>query len=312
MRINRAQLAVFFPMMTSLRAQSLALVSTFAFMACDATSRGRDAQAPLSQRASEISVRVDVPGGGSPSVSVQAFRAQAVGLQADEVLGVVDPLVAGAPEARCELRDVAAAARSLRFRGGAVELEELANVTVELGGSAPALRPGPRVYPDFASVVAGVVSELGPTDVAIVPNTITVSAPSATGGLSRVSLDVPAAARVLDADGNALGPVARFDATGDLTLQVSGPARTFIELRPYGAIRCELGDCAVAVACPVSPSGRVTVPAEVIGRLKQAGSGNVPVSLDAVWRESHFARVAGNPTRLTLEVRASAVLDLRQ
>src|SRR5262245_17320357 len=122
----------------SLSRRALGLVMLVALgIGCDATPRGRDAQAPMSYRVSEISVRMEVPGSGSPSISVQACKANVVGLHGDDILSVVDPLVGAAPESRCELRDVAGAARALRTRGTTIELEALDDVALELGGSEP-------------------------------------------------------------------------------------------------------------------------------------------------------------------------------
>src|SRR5438552_943846 len=85
-------------------------------LGCDSGGvRGRDASTPAPQRLAEVSVRIDAPGVGAPSVSALAFRASVTG-QVSDVLGVVDPLVVSAPLG-CELRDVAAAARSLRAQG---------------------------------------------------------------------------------------------------------------------------------------------------------------------------------------------------
>src|SRR5687767_10089041 len=143
--------------------------------ACDTSNPGRDASVPTSQRVAEVSVRIDAPAGGVPAVSVLAFRASVKGLSpADDVLGVIDPLVAAAPESRCELRDVTTAARSLRSHGGTVELEELPNVLLALGADGATLRPAPRVYPQLAAAVGGVVGEAGPVDLAGLPESIDV------------------------------------------------------------------------------------------------------------------------------------------
>lgn len=279
----------------------LALVATA--MACDGTPRGRDLPLPAGRKVSEISVRLDVPSSGSPSVSVLAFRAEVLGFQSDDVLGVVDPLVASAPDAHCELRDVADTARRLRGHGGNINLEDVGNIAVEVGGHPALLRPTPRVYPDDASIVAGVIAEAGPTDLANFPTAMAIGSLGPEGLLSRIPLTVPDAPRVLGGDGAPVGAVARFDANGDLSLQVTGPGQPFVELRPFGAT--------LAIACPVGSSGRVTIPADMIERLGHL-SRKVPVAVDAVSRESHLVRVGGQPTRLSLEIRASTVLELRQ
>ena len=137
-------------------------------LACESGAHVRDGSVPVTQRVAEVSVRLDVPTTGAPALSVLAFRANVTDHPATDVLGVVDPLVAPAPDGPCELRDVAGQARALRAQGGAVNLEELGGVSVALGPSGPGLRPAPRVYPPFAEVVGGVIAEAGPVDIAVI------------------------------------------------------------------------------------------------------------------------------------------------
>ncbi len=285
-------------------------------MGCDSSPRARDAAAaPLEQHISEIAVRIDAPAGGAPSLSALAFRATAVGLPVDQVLAVVDPLATPMPEARCELRDAAFGPRALRAAGGTVELEDFGNLALSLTDGGAALHLAPRIYPDYASVVAGVVGEMGPVDLLAVPGIVTVAAVSAQGlgqaqgqglgqGLvSRIPLTIRDTPRFLTGAGEPLGPAAAFDANGDLSLQVTGPAgRTFVELRPFGAT--------LAIACPVGPAGRVTISAEMVDRLGPVGR-TVPASLDAISRESQIVTLAGQATHLSVEVRTSTVLELR-
>jgi len=262
---------------------------------CDTSPRGRDASAPVPQRSAEISVRIDAPAAGEPFVSVLAFRASATGGGTGDLLGLVDPLVSAAPTGGCELRDVAGGARALRAQGGAVELEALPSVSVDLGGGR-FLRPAPRVYPQLAGVVGGVVGEAGPTDVAQVPAELIVALAGADAE-TRERLPVRPLPRLTDENGNALG--ARLS-IADLRLRVEGPAGTFVEIRPYGATH--------ALACP-TVAGGVTIPRELLQRLV-AASGAVPVHFEAVWRESRFV-AAAQPTRLSLEARSSSVVELR-
>jgi hypothetical protein len=104
-----------------------------------------------------------------------------------------------------------------------------------------------------------------------------------------------------------------YDPRADLILGVAGPARTaagngtFVELRPFGATW--------ALSCAVSASGHgfnggsfVVVPAAELGRLADL---RVPVSLEAVVRESYGLVLGSSPVRLTLEVRTSSVIELR-
>src|SRR4029450_10707871 len=114
-------------------------------LGCDSNTRGRDASAPLSLRVSEVSIRIDAASASPREGPRLAFRAQVAGLAAGEVLGVVDPVVAAPPEGRCELREVAGAARNMGALGATVELEEMANVSLELGPAGQILRPSPHV-----------------------------------------------------------------------------------------------------------------------------------------------------------------------
>lgn len=288
-----------FPRRNALLATAL---GTTLVLGCDGGTRGRDASVPSSQRVAEVSVRIDAPTGSAPAVSVLAFRASVTGLAPTDVLGVVDPLIAGAPETRCELRDVAAGARSLRAQGGTIELEELANVSLELAPAKQTLHPAPRVYPQLAATVGGVIGEAGPFDLMGVPETIAVGLLGE--GESRVQLDVPALPRLLGASGEAIANGTRLDLTSDLSLTVAGPARSFVEIRPFGA--------SLAIACPVGSNGHVVVPHDLLEKV-MADSGHAPVSLEAVWRDSRLvqAQAGGQTTRLSLEARSSVVLDVR-
>jgi hypothetical protein len=113
---------------------------------------------------------------------------------------------------------------------------------------------------------------------------------------------LPPAPRVLTAEGEPLGPQFKLDPSADLTLQVQAPPRTFIELRPFGAT--------LALACAIE-GGRVFISADHLARLT-GPSGRAPVSVEAVWRDSQATALAGRPHRLSVEVRASAVVELRR
>jgi hypothetical protein len=263
----------------------------------------RDGSVPVTQRVAEISVRLDVPSTGAPALSVLAFRANVTDRSAtDDVLGAVDPLVAPAPDGPCELRDVAGQARVLRAQGGAVNLEELSGVSVTVGPNGPALRPAPRVYPPFAEVVGGVIGEAGPVDIAEVPQTLALEIPGPTNRPTKVLVTTPGVPRVLDQDLVPMATGSHLDASGDLVLRLTGPDRTFLEIRPYGA--------PVAVACAAGAGGLVVVPHDLLARMA-AAAGGVPVALEAVWRESHTVVTTSPPTRVSVEVRSSAVVDLR-
>ncbi|HJX63463.1 MAG TPA: hypothetical protein VJ860_05860 [Polyangia bacterium] len=284
------------------RAQTLAFLLGPLLVGCETGPHMRDGAVPLTQRVAEVSVRLDVPTTGAPALSALAFRAEVTDRSAVDVLGVVDPLVAPAPDGPCELRDVAGQARALRAQGGAVILEELSGVSVTSGPNGPGLRPAPRVYPPLAEVVGGVIAEAGPVDIAEVPPALTLELPGPAERPAKVVLTVPGAPRVFDRKQVPLAAGSRLDASGDLVLQVTGPERTFLEIRPYGA--------PVAVACSVGAGGLVVVSHDLLVRMA-AAAGGVPVSLEAVWRESRMVVAAVPITRVSVEVRSSTMVDLR-
>lgn len=304
---------------------TLTLSALLAGAACDSSPRSRDAAAAVrageggAVTLREVNIRFDAPNGSTPAVSVLAYRAAVVGASADELLSAVDPLVGAAPDGQaapgvtaapsgCLVRDVAGAARALGAQGGKAELEAFEGLAVDLGAGLAALRLSARVFPDLASVVSGVVTEAAATDLGTAPQQLGVT--DGTG--ARISALVPTLPRLLDSDGAALAANTTFNvgagAGKDLVLDVSGPASTFVELRPFGATW--------ALACPLAGRGlargaaseKLIVPASELGRL---ASLKVPVSFEAVARESHTVVLGGAPARLTLEVRSSSVVELR-
>jgi hypothetical protein len=291
---------------------SIAVVALVAGAACDTTPRGRDAAAGA-QRISEAAVRFEVVGDGALSVSMLAYRASASGLSTDDVLSIVDPLTAPAPEGACVVRDVAEAARALVALGnnganngaGKVELEALSGLNLDLGMGTGSLviSPSPRVFPDLASVVGGVVSEAGPVTLEGAPGSLALVDSAG----NRAALALPAQPRLTGPEGGSLPANSTLDVAGDLILGVSvlGGAGTpgaapahpaFLELRPFGATW--------ALACPVGNRDRVVIPAAEVTRLANL---HVPVSIEAVTRETHPVTVGGTSVRLTLEVRSSSV-----
>jgi hypothetical protein len=275
--------------------RSLLLCGAALALGCEPVSGSRDASAPP-QKVAEVSVRIDAPSGGAPAVSLLAFRATVTGpLAGSDVLNLVDPL-ASAPASRCELLDVTAAARMLRSQGGTIDLEELPSVSLLLG-TETALKPVPKNYPQLSSGMGGVFGEAGPLALAGLPETISVGLP---GEENRQALAVPGIPKLIDQNGEALVAGASLDPARDVQLTVSGAAHA-VEIRPYGASHF--------IACPVGPAGRVVVQHELLERLIASGSHGA-VSFEAVWRDSRM--VAGaQPTRLSIEARSSAVLDLR-
>jgi len=270
-------------------------------LGCESANHGKDASPTSSQRLSQVSVRLDLPSGGAPSVSVLAFRAEAIDVATSDVLGAVDPLVAPAPESACELRDVAGTARMVRAQGGLLNLQELSGVSLLAGGDQPPLRPAPRVYPPLADVVSGVIAEAGPLDLPQVPENIGLVVPTQ-GADSTIKLALPRTLSVADSSERPLDAKSLLSMKGDLVLRVSGPARTFLEVRPFGAPS--------AIACAVTSGGWVVVPYDLLVKLV-ASAGRAPVSFEAVWRESRIVPAGNEAVRVSFEARSSAVLELR-
>ena len=276
-------------------------------LACESGSHGKDASPASSQRLAQVSVRLDLPSGGAPSVSVLAFRAEAIDMSTSDVLGAVDPLVSPAPESACELRDVAGTARMVRAQGGTLNLQELGGVALQVaqgeqGDKAESLRPAPRVYPPLADVVSGVIAEGGPLDLGQIPETLTLVVPTKGDQRATLKLALPGAPSVSDSSDSPLDAHAPMSMKGDLVLRVSGPPRTFLEIRPFGA--------PAAIACAVSTGGWVVVPHDLLAKLV-ASAGRAPVSFEAVWRESRLVQAGSETTRVSFEARSSAVLELR-
>lgn len=283
----------------SLRGWSALAAALVVAAGCDGNAR-KD-PTPVTQHVAEVSIRIDVPSTGAPAASVLAFQADVTEISAADVLGVVDPLTAPPPEGGCELRDVSGMARNLRNAGGSVDLKELSGVAVTLD-SATAVKPAPRVYPFVAEVVGGVIAEAGPMDIEAVPSNVSVDVPGADDKPVTAALSVAGVPRVFDENQAPLTSTSRLDASGNLVLQVAGPARAFLELRPYGA--------PVALACPAGAGGWVVVSHALLARLV-ASAGGVPVAFEAVWRDSRVLIANGQPTRVSVEARSSTVVELR-
>ena len=89
---------------------------------CDGGGRMPDAQTQPAAYSAELSVRFEVSPDRPATVSVLGFRAASAGPETD-VLGLVDPLAAAAPDQGCVLRDVDLSNRALATRGSSVDLE---------------------------------------------------------------------------------------------------------------------------------------------------------------------------------------------
>jgi hypothetical protein len=299
---------------------------------CDSEQRARDASAPPSLQTSEVSVRFDVAPQKAPVMSVLAFHATIAGVLQRDVLGIVDPLAAAAPDHDCELRDLDLSANALVAQGGSIELQELGGIGLMLGASdslgspngststsstpGPAIagtivRPFPRLFPDVATVVGGVVAEAGPLQLGSLPERIGLLTPASE--LPLEELTVPAAPRITSVNGAPLLAGARLDGREGLTIGVAGDAGTIVELRPFGAT------VAISCALPQASAGEstLTVPRALVARL--TGAANplaaapgkaLPASLDALSR----ARVRIAPfavtNHLSIEVRSSTAVEL--
>jgi hypothetical protein len=285
---------------------SLALLTAGGMAACDGfgrTSPGGSGSDPYEsgnseggQKTAELVLRLDAPSGGLPSASLVAFKARVIGIDAEQVASAVDPLMVAGPDTKCALRQVDETIRLLRDAHGAVELEGLARFQIELGPTST-LRPVPRVYPDLASVVTGVVAEAGPEDLLELPQSLTLK-PEAGGD---VLLQLPLLPQVQAPDGTLVRSGAKFSVRTDLHLNVTGAKGSYVELRPFGATTW--------AACPVGAEGHVTIPADLLNKLVGTAS-SLPISLDVVWRNRRMVQIGGESVRLSLETRASSLVEV--
>jgi hypothetical protein len=296
--------------------------------ACGDSSPAIDATAAPSAESAEISIRFDVSAGKPTSVEVLAFRATtaattgATGVAGGpaewrpDVLGIVDPLAAESPEQGCALRDIDLATKALALRGGSIDLQELTGVGVGMGGTGTGtlvgdslLRPFPRLYPDVATVVGGVVAEAGPQYLGALPERVTLF--TAESDLPVLELAVPSAPRAVAVNGAPLVPGLRVDVPDGLSVTVAGSAGGRVELRPFGAT--------IAATCSIpanaSPEAIVNVPRAFIAQLARATGAlpgaPLPMSLEVARRTHLLAGVSGVAARVTVEVRSAATVELR-
>jgi hypothetical protein len=291
---------------------------------CEGEQRARDASVAPSLQTGEVSVRFDVSPAGAakaPMTSILAFRALVSGVAPGDVLGVVDPLAASAPEHDCELRDLDLTASALAAQGGSIELQELSGIGLALGDAvstaSTVVRPFPRVFPDVATVVGGVVAESGPLPLGSLPERVGLLTPASE--LPIAELAVPAAPRILSVNGAPLAPGAKLETRDGLGLvvTVAGGAGTIVELRPFGATAAI--SCAVPGSTSAGGDSILVIPAALVSRLLVAvnptpappGGSAVAASLDVLSR----ARVQVAPftvsNHLSIEVRASTAVELR-
>jgi len=208
-----------------LRARAFAALFAAGLLAtaCDGGQRPPDAQAVVSVSSAELAVRFEVAEGKPPTVSVLGFRASTIAPDAlPDVLGLVDPLSAAAPDQGCALRDVDQATSALGARGSSIDLEELSGVGVGFGPGDPLVRPFPRLFPDVAGVVGGVVAEAAPQPLELLPDRLSVY--GAGSELPLAELTVPGLPRLLAVNGTAPAGGMRVDAAEGLSLSLGGAA----------------------------------------------------------------------------------------
>lgn len=281
---------------------------------CDGTPQPIDASAAPSARTSAVSLRIDVPAEEPATLTVLAFRAAFSGVSASDVLGLVDPLAGASPTRDCQMRDLDGAAAALVARGDGIELEEMIGVGVSVNDVAAAIRPTPRLFPDVAATIGGVVAEAGPLGLPNVPQHLRVTngAAGEDGAPATLSIAVPATGWVSGINGAAPRSVSTV-VTGDdlnLNLNVAAGAHddTSIELRPFGST--------VALVCRVPAEGQpaaYVIPRQLlsalVGAVGAAPSAPVAAALDLVRRaDESFPQ---SDTRVSVEVRTSTLVELR-
>jgi hypothetical protein len=263
------------------------LLSALAIAACDAGTAATDASTPIASNAAQIALRVDVQPAAAASLSALAYRAAYSGISRREVLGLVDPLAGGVAsrvpatsatggraeaEPGCVIRDLDRASTDLAAHGDSIELEELKGIAVSaidstlLPTRAELLRLSPRLFPDIAASIGGVVSEGGPVGLPELPGQVRVTegSASAVNGASEadVALPAPAWIRLVNGAASAAGQSISMGSDLQLGLSIPGSAETTVELRPLGAT--------VALTC--------TVPIAVLAQAQAAQAPGVPPS----------------------------------
>ena len=288
--------------MTSALQRFLPLVCAAAFAAgCDGGARTPDAQAQQTAFSSELSVRFETTGDKTARVSVLGFRAVAAGTDDSDVLGLVDPLAADAPDQGCVLRDTDVAINRLGVRGGSIDLQELPGVGVGVPSSG-LLHPFPHVYPDVAGIVSGVVVEAGQT-LAGIPERVSLHTTDA--DLPIAELTVPTLPTLLALNGSAPTAGARVDAADGLTVTLGAAAGALVELRPFGAT--------VAISCSIpsnaSTETSLTVPRSLLAHVSPGGAA-LPVSIEVARRLRVKTPLGSTGTRVSVEVRSTLAVEL--
>jgi hypothetical protein len=289
--------------MTSTPQRWLPLVCAAALAAsCDGGARVPDAQAQQTSSSSELSVRFETTADKATRVSVLGFRAVETGTEDSDVLGLVDPLAADAPDQGCVLRDNDVAINRLGAHGGSIDLQELPGVGVGVPASGSQLVTFPRVYPDVAGIVSGVIGEAGQT-LAAIPERVTLH--TADTELPIAELTVPTLPTLLALNGGAPVAGARVDVPEGLTVTLGAPAGALVELRPFGAT--------VAISCAVpsnaSTEASLTIPRSLLVHISPGGAA-LPVSIEVARRLRVRTPIGSTGTRVSLEVRSTLAVEL--
>jgi hypothetical protein len=304
--------------------------------ACGDAPRPVDAQTAPSTQSAEISIRFDVTAGHPSTVQVLAFRATTTTTTTTtlaggtngpvewnpDVLGIVDPLAAAAPEQGCALRDIDLATTAVMLRGGSIELQELTGIGVGMSTSTgeglaateTLLRPFPRLYPDVATVVGGVVGEIGPHALSALPDHVTLF--TAESELPVATVSVPAAPHMVAFNGVALetggtAAIPQIDARDGVSVTVAGGAGGRIEVRPFGATIAAA--CAIPANAPAEAV--VTLPRAFVAQLARAmgGPSGAPfaASIELARRTPLRPSLGAAGARISVEVRSAATVELR-
>ena len=301
--------------------------------ACDGSSPATDASTPLASHSAQVALRIDVPSDKKlPSLTALAYRASFSGISAREVLRLVDPLADGTGTlvaGDCELRDLDKASAALAARGDGIELEELRGVVIASADLASdktptfelpeLLRPSPRLFPDLASSIGGVVAEGGPIGLADLPLRLHVTEGTVAAGGSETVLAVPSPSWLRQLNGNVPIGGSAISVSQDLRLIIGteGKDETIVEIRPFGAT--------VALACSLPASDAAAMPnetafvvsGELLARLVIAARGTpgapIAASLDVVRRADQPLSPAHGQLAVqgAVEVRTSTMVELR-
>jgi hypothetical protein len=261
-----------------------------------------------------------VSAGKPATVEVMAFRATTLTELAPsgpsawrpDVLGIVDPLAADAPDQGCALRDIDLAATTLKLRGGSIELREMTGIGVGvagLPGAETVVRAFPRLYPDVANVVGGVVAEATPQSLTTLPEHAALF--TAESELPAADMTVPTPPHLVGLNGSAPEAGARVDAQNGVAVTVAAGAGGRIELRPYGAT------IAAACAIPANAAAEtvVTIPRSFIAQIARvmgvAPGAPFAASLEVARRTHLLQSLGGVETRVSVEVRSATSVELR-